>query len=126
MGNPQEQEKALAQAYLDAAILAREVSTTALEQALKDAKAGNLRDPAKTAMNAAITSGTLLDKRLVIEGRPTAIVQHNDPKQAASQLARKLNLVIDSTAEEIPAPQPAATPNRALIGEGESAKRAPE
>jgi hypothetical protein len=99
--SPHQRETKLADDYLTGAQLAREVSHYALLQALQQAKAGELRDPAKTAMNAAITSGTLLDKRLILEGRPTSIVQTDDPKRIAASLARKLGVTLEATATEI-------------------------
>jgi hypothetical protein len=98
---PHETETKLADDYLAGAVLARQVSHKALEQALRDAEAGTLRDPAKTAMNAAITSGTLLDKRLVLQLRPNEIIGHTDPSSAINALARKVGLSYDSTATEI-------------------------
>jgi hypothetical protein len=121
-----ETERQLAQDYLDGAVLAREVSRHALEQALRDAKAGTLRDPAKTAMNAAITSGTLLDKRLTLQERPTSIVAAVDPRQELRAMARDFGLTIDSIATEIPdAVQPSTEPER-LQAESESVKGARE
>jgi hypothetical protein len=100
-----EAEQLLAQHYLDGAILARQVSMAALEQALEQARNGELRDPAKTAMNAAITSGTLLDKRLVLQERPTMHIGHTDPNASVNALARRIGLVIDATATELPIPE---------------------
>jgi hypothetical protein len=118
-----EAEALLAQHYLDSAILARQVSARALEQALRDAEAGTLRDPAKTAMNAAITSGTLLDKRLILQERPTQLIGHTDPADTVNALARKLGIAVDTTATELPPvqtlPQPTTQP---LLSAGESAK----
>lgn len=42
-------------------------------------------------------------KLLELTGRPTAIVEHRDPKQGAQTLARRLGVTIDSTAEDMPA-----------------------
>jgi hypothetical protein len=99
---PHDVESKLADTYLETAVLGRELAQEAMKLALALAKAGELRDPAKTAMNAIITSGTALDKRLVLQNRPTIITEHRDPKLAAAALARRLGLTIDSTAEELP------------------------
>jgi hypothetical protein len=102
---PQETEAKLANDYLETATLGRELATTAMRLALEQANAGTLRDPAKTAMNAIITSGTALDKRLILQNRPTQITEHRDPKLAAAALARRLGVSIDSTAEELEPPE---------------------
>lgn len=107
---PAETETQLADDYLTGAVLGRQLSHAAMEQALKEAKAGTLRDPAKTAMNAAITSGTLLDKRLLLQNRPQQIIAHLDPRAEGQALARQLGITIDSTATELPAPNPDPNP----------------
>jgi hypothetical protein len=94
-------ETQLADTYLETAVLGRELATEAMRLALQQARAGELRDPAKTAMNAIITSGTALDKRLVLQNRPHIITEHRDPKATAAALARRLGVSIDSTAEDI-------------------------
>lgn len=98
---PAQIEAKLADEYLNGAVLARTVSFKALELALQQIEAGTLRDPAKTAMNAAITSGTLLDKRLLLQERPTQIVQTEDPKRAATALARRLGVTLEATAHDV-------------------------
>jgi hypothetical protein len=107
---PQEVETRLADDYLDTATLGRELATTAMRLALEQAHAGTLRDPAKTAMNAIITSGTALDKRLILQNRPTVISEHRDPKQAAAALARRLGVTLDGTAEELPLQEATVVP----------------
>lgn len=47
------------------------------------------------------SKGINTTKLLELTGRPTAIVEHRDPKQAAQALARRLGVVI-STAEDLP------------------------
>jgi hypothetical protein len=111
-GKSQDIETQLAEDYLDTATLGRELAATAMKLALEQAHAGTLRDPAKTAMNAIITSGTALDKRLILQNRPTQITESRDPKQAAAALARRLGVTLDSTAEEI---TDAETTNVALL-----------
>jgi hypothetical protein len=96
---PAQQEAELAQSYLDTAILGREVAGLALEQALRDAKAGNLRDPGKTAVSAITASAIALDKRLVLQERPTQIIGL-DPHTALNALARRVGYV-DTTAQDV-------------------------
>jgi hypothetical protein len=100
---PQQQETQLAQEYLDTAILGRQVAGLALEQALRDAKAGKLRDPAKTATSAITASAIALDKRLILQERPTQILGI-DPHAALNALARKVGYV-DTTAVDVETPQ---------------------
>lgn len=112
-GAAREQEAGLAQTYLDTAILGREVAALALQQALRDAQAGNLRDPAKTAVSAITASAIALDKRLVLQERPTQYIASVDPRADALALFKTLGITIDATATEIPAEQiPASTPPR--------------
>jgi hypothetical protein len=92
---PQAQEAELAQSYLDTAIRARQVADLALEQTYRDAKAGTLRDPAKTATSAITASAIALDKRLVLQERPTQIIGI-DPHAALNALARRVGY-IDTT-----------------------------
>jgi hypothetical protein len=97
----QDIETQLAEDYLDTATLGRELATTAMRLALEQAHAGTLRDPAKTAMNAIITSGTALDKRLILQNRPTQHIAHTDIRATAAACARRLGVTLDSTAEDI-------------------------
>ena len=103
---PQETEANLADTDLETAVLGRELATVAMQLALKQAHAGELRDPAKTAMNAIITSGTALDKRLVLQNRPTQHIAYVDIRATAAACARRLGLTIDSTAEDLTTPDP--------------------
>lgn len=123
---PHETEKQLADDYLTGAVQARELSRLAMNQAIREAEAGTLRDPAKTAMNAAITSGTLLDKRLLLQSRPTQITAHTDPKQDGLALARALGIQIESTAEEIPEAQLIEAKPKHASSAGSASKRARE
>lgn len=122
-----EQEAKLAGDYLKGAVLARTVSHEALELALKQIRDGSIKDPARTALNAATASGILLDKRLILEGRPTQI-HAVDPAASLSALARKVGLTIEGTATELPpereTPQPQLpeASNQALQRERQSAK----
>lgn len=124
---PAEIEAELADEYLNGAVLARTVSYKALELALEQIEAGTLRDPAKTAMNAAITSGTLLDKRLLLQERPTQILKAEDPKVGALRLARRLGVALEATATDItetPALEAPRTESLPLLSESAPAKRA--
>lgn len=121
---PHERETQLADDYLKTATLARNVAHQALERTQQELEAGTLRDPAKAAVSAATAGGIMLDKRLILEGRPTQIIQQDDPKRAAQALARRLGVAIEATAEEIPTPtlEATATPNPPLLVESAPAK----
>jgi hypothetical protein len=125
-----EAEAQLAQHYLDTAVLGREVSNLALQQALRDAKAGQLRDPAKTAVSAITASAIALDKRLILQERPTQI-HAVDPAGTLTALAKRVGLTIDTTSTELPPvqtsqpeppAQPATPPTQSLVSEAERAK----
>ena len=120
----QHRENKLADDYLKSATLARDVAHRALEQTREQLEAGTLRDPSKAAVNAATAGGIMLDKRLILEGRPTTIVQTDDPKRAAMALARRLGVTIEATAEDVQTPQLEAprTPATPLLAESVASK----
>lgn len=132
---PAQTEAQLADSYLDTAALGRKVANLALQQALTEAQQGKLRDPAKTATAAITASAIALDKRLLLQERPTQI-HAIDPHTAVNALARKLGLSnsVDSSATEIPptqatdeSPVPTAVPNASpvpLLSESVEPKRA--
>lgn len=99
---PSEHDKLLITDYKAGAAEALELGRKAIRHADKALDNGQIRDPGRLAQNAAIASGVLLDKARVLAGEPTEIVGHVDPKQAALQLARRLGVVLDSTATELP------------------------
>lgn len=99
---PRQTEEKLATDYLAGAVLARNVSHKALELAMRQIEDGTLKDPARSALNAATASGILLDKRLVLEGRPTQIHATTDFVAEGLALLKKLDITIDGTAEELP------------------------
>jgi hypothetical protein len=123
---PHQRETRLADDYLKSATLARDVAHKALQRTLQDLEAGTLRDPAKAAVNAATAGGIMLDKRLILEGRPTQIVQTDDPKRAAQALARRLGVALDTTANDIETPALPAAHNESLplLSESVASKRA--
>jgi hypothetical protein len=110
--NTHAEETQLADAYLDTAKLGQEVAAHALVQALKEAKAGTLRDPAKTATSAITASAIALDKRLVLQERPTQYIAV-DPSAALNALARRVGVKYDAetTAVEIPATNEITSPS---------------
>jgi hypothetical protein len=87
------------------AILSAQLHRKATMQALETSEP--FKDPARVAREASIASGVAIDKLLVLDGRPTQITQSQDAGQALVEMARRLNLSIDSTADEIPPGQEA-------------------
>lgn len=66
--------------------------------------AGMVRDPTKEARNLAAVFNALIEKSLLLEGRPTQITEHRDLEDYAKilqQLAPQAVKVIDSTAEDV-------------------------
>lgn len=80
-----------------------ELQLLATEQAIEEAKAKTLKDPAKAAQAAATAAGIGTDKMLVMTGRPTEITEHRDPRAEIRAMAREFGITIESTAEEVPA-----------------------
>lgn len=115
-------EAKLAEEYLAGAVLAREVSHQALRLALQQIADGTVKDPARMAVNAATTSGILLDKRLVLQERPTQFVGV-DLSGSLNQLARRVGLT-ESTAIEIPDAEVVEPKTQPLLGESARPKRA--
>lgn len=48
------------------------------------------------------SKGINTTKLLELTGRPTQVVEHRDPKQAAAALARRLGVVLEGTATDLP------------------------
>lgn len=63
--------------------------------------AGKLRDSGQTAKNLATTAAILVDKSLLLEGRPTAITESRDADDLWRAIARQAGIT-ESTAEPIP------------------------
>lgn len=88
--------------YREVAKRSVELQLAATVQALEEAEAKKLKDPGKTAQNAAVAGGVAVDKILTLTGRPDSIVGHlRDPSETLKALALKVGLAVDSTAEEI-------------------------
>lgn len=73
-----------------------------------------LSELAGTLQRLTTSKGINGTKLLELTGRPTQIVEHRDPKQAATALARRLGLTIDSTAEDITSENQATPQKQAL------------
>ncbi len=92
-------ERSLLDEYKNAARRSLKLHELATEQAIT--KVDDLKDPAKAAQNAAIASGVMIDKALLIEGRPTVITGSTDIRQDIQAIARQMGFDANSTAEEI-------------------------
>lgn len=81
---------------LATADLAKNVTRLALEHTAAQIAAGNHKDPAGAARNAAVVYGIAIDKLHTIQDRPQPPKVHGDPKTAALALARRLHVVIET------------------------------
>jgi hypothetical protein len=139
-------EKDLIGHYRDAARRAVELQIVATEQAIEHAstyalerpnpenydddehdqyvrdmlawKQRGLKDPAKTAQNAALASGIALDKAFMAEGRPNVIHATHGVDELVTKLQRALGFDATSTATEEPQDTTPAVP---LLPESASA-----
>jgi hypothetical protein len=93
-------EDKLIEEHRENAILSAQLQRKATMQALDDKQP--FKDPARVAREASIASGVAIDKLLVLDGRPTQITQNTDAVQALGEMARRLGISYDSTADEIP------------------------
>jgi hypothetical protein len=96
------------QATLELAKVATVETVSEIRELVGAAKAkrlaGLVRDPTKEARNLAAVFNALIEKSLLLEGRPTQITEHRDLEDYAKilqQLAPQAVKVIDSTAEDI-------------------------
>lgn len=71
-----------------------------LSQETEDLTTKELSELTGALQRAATAKGINTTKLLELTGRPTQIVEHRDPKQAAEALARRLGVIL-STAEDI-------------------------
>lgn len=60
-----------------------------------------IRDPAQTGLNLARTAALLSEKVALMEGRPTAILEHRSADDALRALDKR-GVIVDGDAEEIP------------------------
>lgn len=107
-------ERSLIEHYKDAGRRSLELQMLATEKAIEQAHNGDLKDPAKTAQNAALASGIAIDKALLLDGRPNVIHGNRDVEQLVNALNRTLGFDAITTATDI-------TQEKALMPEGASA-----
>jgi hypothetical protein len=103
----------------DLANLGRNVSRLLLEQTAAQAAAGQLRDPAGAARNAAVITGIALDKLHAIEDRPDPpSTEHRDGIEILRAIQTKVpGFFIDEPAQRPtlpPATDQSATPSNNL------------
>lgn len=82
-------------------------------------KSRGLKDPAKTAQNAALASAVAIDKALVLDGRPNVIHHDATPEELMRKMAKTLGYDANSTAIEEP-PDQALIPESSLANARES------
>jgi hypothetical protein len=82
---------------------AADVTLLAVRKERENLVAGRTREPGQTALNMAKTAATMADKVAMMEGRPTAIVEHRNADDILRGLEKR-GLVVDATATELPAP----------------------
>lgn len=79
-----------------AAIGAFATSMEAVEQAREQLADGEVKDPGKLARDMAVTGGVLIDKMLVLDGRPNQIQEKRNVDEILSDIARAIK---DETVE---------------------------
>lgn len=70
---------------------------------IKRGSSKELSELAGTVQRISTAKGINGTKLLELTGRPTQVVEHRDPKQAAAALARRLGVVLEGTATDLPA-----------------------
>ena len=97
-----ERENDLANELLVVAEAASGVQKLALAQAAREAAGGRLRNPAGAARNAAIVSGISIEKKLLLESRPTQITEHREAADILRSLSEKVpGLFIQGSASDV-------------------------
>ena len=86
--------------FRDIVLNASQATLKAAELEHERINTGEVRDAAASARNLATTAAIATDKIALMEGRPTAIVEHRNPDEVLKRLQAK-GLVIDSTATEL-------------------------
>jgi hypothetical protein len=75
------------------AVRADEVTMLALEKARAQLKAGEARDPASVARNAAVTKAVNIDKMMLLEGRPTQVTEHRDADELMRAIRARVTVL---------------------------------
>lgn len=86
---------------------AAQVTLIAVRKERENLETGRTREPGQSALNMAKTAATMADKVAMMEGRPTSIVEHRNADDILRSLEAK-GLIVNSTAEELPAASEAA------------------
>lgn len=95
-------EAALIPRVRDLAALSLQVTQEALEATRGQLKAGDVKDAASAARNAATVAGISFDKLLLLTDRPNQITEHRSGDEALSH-ARAAGFVTDAVVVEMPA-----------------------
>jgi hypothetical protein len=110
-------EAVLVNRFRENAIRAGEVAREALEQTSEDLTSGKA-DAGKTFQQVMVGTGITIEKMLLMEGRPTTVVESRDTQQLLAELKEIApSLVVESTAVEV-----TTTPTLPAAKRGESSE----
>lgn len=91
-------EASLANDFLDNARMASEVERLAVERTRQLLGEGKIADPSRVARDLSQVKTQSVDKRLALQGRPTQITEHRDPREIIRALeAMKVVQTVDAT-----------------------------
>jgi hypothetical protein len=102
-------ENVIVQRSREVALTADDLTMLALQKAREQLEAGECKDPAAVARNAATTKGINVDKALVMEGRPNQISEQRDAAELLRAIRQRVTVLdaekgyIDGEAEELEA-----------------------
>jgi len=74
------------------ALLAARLEQAALEAAVEQVEAGEAKDPATVARNAAVTKGINVNPVLKLTGRPTVITEYRNADDILDSLFKRLGI----------------------------------
>ena len=107
-------EETIIRELRETAVMASRVALKGLEAAEKEIEAGDSKDAAASARNAATVAGIATDKLLVLSGRPTQITESRTSEDLWSKLDAVTSTAVelsDSEAEDVPRLTQARTAN---------------
>ncbi len=95
-------EEALTSNLLNNALKASEVTRTAVERTQEMLESGRCQDPSKTARDLADVVSKSVEKKALLEGKPTSVHETRNVAEIMNALERTVpGIFIDSTAEEL-------------------------
>lgn len=91
-------EASLANDFLDNARMAAEVERMAVERTRQMLEEGKIAEPSRVARDLSQVKTQSVDKRLALQGRPTQITEHRDPREIVRALeAMRVVQTVDAT-----------------------------